>query len=264
TMRADGADVLHLPWPSLVAVCARGKCADGADVNAHAALFALEVVFFIRRDDRARSAVVNAQSPDIHALSADADAAVAQNASRTVEIHHRRPLLLVAMVLKLDELRLGRAVLEGHVLKFALATGVAHRTIERMVAEQQLQHGLSRLLDLVAFSGDDHALCDRSGAGGLQLGHLLDFDQAHAARALERQARVVAEGRHLDARALAGFNEERPRGNGKLLAVNSKGYVSHGETAVRSSPFANGNSILLSSRARTSVRVEGSAFPYRP
>src|SRR5208337_5029876 len=100
--------------------------------------------------------------------------------------------------------------------------------------------------------------------GSLQLRHFLDVYQTHAARALERQARVVAEGRHLDARALAGFNEERPRGNGKLLAVNSKGYVSHGETAVRSSPFANGNSILLSSRARTSVRVEGSASPYRP
>src|SRR5271165_1031508 len=102
-----------------------------------------------------------------------------------------------------------------------------------MVAEQQLQHGLSRLLNLVALGGDDHALGDRSGARGLQLGHLLDFHQAHAAGPLERQAGVVAEGRHLDARALAGLNEERSRGNGEFLAVNSEGYVSHGETAIR-------------------------------
>ncbi len=173
------------------------------------------------------AAIVNAQRPDVHALAADADAAIAKYAARTVEVHHRRPLLLVAVVLDLDELRLGRAVLEGHVLQFALAARIAHRAVERMVAEQQLQHGLARLLDLVALGADHHALGDRRGAGRLQLGHLLDFHQAHAAGALQRQAGVVAEGRHLDACALAGLNEERSRGNGEFLAVNSKSYVSH-------------------------------------
>jgi hypothetical protein len=131
------------------------------------------------------------------------------------------------MVLQVDELRFGGAVLEGHVLQLALAAGVADRAVERMIAEQQLEHRLARLLDLVALGGDDHAFGDRRGAGGLQLGHLLDFGPAHAARALQRQVGVVAERRHLDARALAGLNEERPRGNGEFLAVDSEGYVSH-------------------------------------
>ncbi len=173
------------------------------------------------------AAVLNAQRPDIHAFAANADAAVAQNAARAVEVHHRRPLLLVAMVLHVHELRFGGAVLEGHVLQFALAAGIAHRAVERMVGEQQLEHRLARLLDLVALGGDHHALGDRRGARGLQLGHLLDFHQAHAAGALQREAGVIAERRHLDARALAGLNEQRPRGNGELLAVDSEGYVSH-------------------------------------
>ncbi len=182
------------------------------------------------------TAVLNAQRPDIHAFAANPNAAVAQDAARAVEVHHRRPLLLVAVVLHVHELRFGRAVLEGHVLQFALAAGVAHRAVQRMVGEQQLEHRLARLLDLVALGSDHHAFGDRRGARGLQLGHLLDFHQAHAAGALQRQSRVIAERRHFDARALAGFNEQRPRGNGEFLAVDSKGYISHDKTAY--SPFA--------------------------
>ena len=52
-MRADGADVLHLPRPSLVTIGSRGQRADRANVDTHAALFALQMIFFIRRDDGA-------------------------------------------------------------------------------------------------------------------------------------------------------------------------------------------------------------------
>ena len=200
-VRADGADVLHLPRPRLVAIRAGGERADRADVDAHAALFALQMIFFIGRDDRTHAAVLHAQRPNVHALAADAHAAVAQNAARPVEEHHRRPLLLVLMILRLHELRFGGAVGERHVLQFALAAGVAHRAIQRMVAQQHLEHRLARLLDLVAVGGDDHALADHRGARGLQLGHLLDLHQAHAASALQRKVGVVAKRRHFDAHA---------------------------------------------------------------
>src|ERR1019366_6028520 len=118
-MRADGADVFHLPGPGLVAIGTRGERADRADVNAHAALFALQMIFLVGRDDRAGAPVLDPQRPDVHAFAANPNAAIAQDATRTVEVHHRRPLLLVAMVLHVHELRLGRAVLEGHVLQFA-------------------------------------------------------------------------------------------------------------------------------------------------
>ena len=50
-MRADRADVLHLPGTGLVAIRARGERADRADVDAHAALFALQMIFVVGRDD---------------------------------------------------------------------------------------------------------------------------------------------------------------------------------------------------------------------
>jgi hypothetical protein len=65
------------------------------------------------------------------------------------------------------------------------------------------------------------------GAGGLQLGHFFLAHDAHAAGGLQREAGVVAEGGNLDARALAGLDEQRARGCGELLAVYGEGYVSH-------------------------------------
>ncbi len=43
-MGADGGDVLHLPGAGLVAIAAAGERAYRADVDAHAALFAVEMV----------------------------------------------------------------------------------------------------------------------------------------------------------------------------------------------------------------------------
>ena len=89
TMCADGAHMLHLPWPGLIAVCARSQSADRTDVNAHAALFALQMIFLIGSNDRDHTPVLHTQSPDIHAFTADTHAPVAQNAAWPIEINHR-------------------------------------------------------------------------------------------------------------------------------------------------------------------------------
>ena len=73
----------------------------------------------------------------------------------------------------------------------------------------------------------DLALGDRGRAGGLQLAHLLLAHHAHAARRLQAEPRVVAEGRNLDARLAAGLNQQRPRGSGQRLSIDCEGYVCH-------------------------------------
>ena len=105
--------------------------------------------------------------------------------------------------------------------------GIAHRAIQRMIAQQQFHHALARLLDLVAVSDYNHAFAYDRGAGSLQLGHLLDFHQAHAARALQRKIRVIAKRRYFDAHSLAGFNQQGPSRGRDLLAVDSKIHISH-------------------------------------
>ena len=178
-------------------------------------------------DDGGCAAVLDAEREDVHAFAAHAHAAVAEDAARAVEVDDGRPLLLFAVVLGLGVEAVGRAVLEGHVLQLALAAGVADGAVERMVAEQQLQGGLAGLGDLGGLGLDDHAFGDRGGAGGLELRHLLDADDAHAAGGLQREAGVVTEGGDLDAGGLAGLDEQRARGGGDLFAVYGEGYVWH-------------------------------------
>src|SRR3981081_2453650 len=70
---ADRAHMFHLPRTRLVAIGARSKRADRADVDAHPALFAVEMIFLIRRDDRTHAAILDAERPHVHAFSADAN-----------------------------------------------------------------------------------------------------------------------------------------------------------------------------------------------
>src|SRR6202021_4020903 len=107
---------------------------------------------------RGDAAILNLPLPDIHARTADGDAAITENAARTIKVDDGRPLLLFAMLLNLDVLRFRCAVLEGHVLQLALAARAAHRPVERMVTEQQLNRRLTRLLDLVGLGSHHHAL----------------------------------------------------------------------------------------------------------
>src|SRR5581483_4463874 len=111
------------------AVSTRRESADRADVDAHAAFFALEMVFFVGSDERSNAAILDAESPDVHPFAADTHAAIAEDAARAVKEDDRGPLLFVFVILGVDEFRFGGAVRERHVLQFALAPGVAHRAV---------------------------------------------------------------------------------------------------------------------------------------
>src|SRR5215469_1344216 len=214
----------HLPRSRLVAIGTRGQRSDWANIDAHAAFFALEVILLVRKNGGNHSAVLDAERPNIHAFATHADTAIAENAAGPVKVHHWRPLLLITMVLQVDEFGLGSAVGKRHVLQFALAAGVANRAIEWVISEQQLHHALAGLANLVAVGRHHHALRDASGTGGLQLGHFLNAYQAHAACALQRQIRVIAERGYFDADSLAGFNQKRARRRRELLAIDGEVY----------------------------------------
>ena len=226
-MRANRRHVVHLPGPRLVAITAAGKRAHGAHVDAHAALLAIEMVAAVGRNDRGDAAILHAQRPHIHAFAAHADAAIAEDAAGAVEVDRGRPLLLFAVVLGLDVEAFAGAVLEGHVLQFALAARIANGAVERMIAEQQLDGRFARLGNLFRL-GDEHlALGHGGGASGLQLRHFFLAHDAHAARGLQAEPRVVAESWNLDAHLAARLDEQRSRGSCQLLSIDCEGYVWH-------------------------------------
>ena len=184
TMRANRAHMLHLPRPRLVAIRSAGQRAHRTDVDAGAALVAFQVVAIVGGNFRNHAAIDHAQRAHSHAFIADAHAAEAENAARRIEEDDWRKLLFGRVDLGFGVSTFPRAVAEHHVLQFALAALIAHRAIERMVGQQELEHVFARVADLFGVGAHDHAFGDHLRAGGLHLRHLFDFDQAHAARAL--------------------------------------------------------------------------------
>ena len=133
--------------------------------------------------------------------------------------------------LDVDEPRALPPVRERLILQRALAALVAHRAVERVVDEEELDHaplGLAGHLGGV-LRVDLHAGADGLGAGRDGLGALGhdpvapgpgDFDQALPARGDGLEQRVVAEARDPHADPLGGADDERPGGNRHLLAVD--------------------------------------------
>ena len=80
-------------------------------------------------------------------------------------------------------------------------------------------------LGLVALRVDDHALGRLGVAGDLELGHLLDLDQAHAAVAVDGEIGVVAEVRDLDADLGRGLDDGRALRDFHRLAVEGEAHV---------------------------------------
>src|SRR5690242_19452190 len=183
-MRANGWHVLHFPGTRLVAIGATDQRAHRADINAHAALFALEMIAAVGNDDAVRAAHADAKGFHVHAFIANAHAAEAQNAAGSVVVNEFRPLFFGAMNFFFDEAAGIRAVTENHILELAFAALVAHRAVERVIGEQKFEHVLARLPNLVRVGANDHAFGRDEGAGGLQLWSLLDFHKAHAAGGL--------------------------------------------------------------------------------
>src|SRR5260221_2773 len=220
TVGAHGRNVFHFPGAGLVAISAAGERAHRADVNAHAALFAFEMIFAIGDDDAVGAPHTHAESFDVHAFIANTHAAEAENAARSVVINNFRPFFFGTMKFFFDETAGIGAVAENHVLQLALTAFVADRAVERVVGEEKFQNAFASLLDLRSVGSNHHAVGRDQSASGLHLGHLFDFDQAHAAGGLQRKSRVVTEGRNFGSDLLGGFDHQRARGDLQFAVVN--------------------------------------------
>ena len=171
-----------------------------------------------------RAAVHEVDQRVVGDLGREPGAAVAEDAALAVEVDglgDRDRLLVVPLLL--DPARLARAVGHGLVLQRALAALVAHRAVERVVGEQELEHAVLRLRHLrrtrcsTVMSGvhvDHAARLQRRAATGV------DLDEAHPAHADRVHPRVVAEARDVGAVPLARVDEQLALLDGDLLAVD--------------------------------------------
>ena len=224
--RAGGAgalDLVEVPRAGLEAVGRGGERADRADLHGVAAEVAGEGVVGERVDLRLVAAVLEVDERVAGDLVGEPGAAIAEDAALAVEgdevADHDR---LLEVPLLLDEPALARAVGEGLVLQRALAALVAHRAVERVVDEEELEDAVLRLLGDLALRVDLHVGRDRDHAGGLEgrAAAGVDLDDAHPAHADRLHPRVVAEARDVGAVALGGLDHELAGRGLDLLAVD--------------------------------------------
>jgi len=155
-------------------------------------------------------------------LLAEPHAAVAQDASLAVDLDERRQRdRLLEVALRVGEAGAARSPSHRDVLQRTLPALVAHRAVERVVDEQELDHRLLGHPDAVRARVHDHPVAHGRRARGLELRDPLDLDQAHAARA-DRLAELglVAEHRDLDVAQLRRVDKHRSLGRADLDAVD--------------------------------------------
>ena len=222
---ADRARALDVPRARAEAVRGRGERADRAQLDDVAAERRDVRMAVEGRDVGVRAALGEDQLVVLGDLLREPDAAVAEDAALAVDRDQRRQLERLAEVaLRLDEARRPGPPPVGDVLQRALAALVAHRAVERMVDEQELDHRALRGVDALGLRVDDHPVLDRRRAAGLQLRDPLDLDEAHPARA-DRLAelRLVTEDRDLDVAVLCGVDEHRVLRRRDLATVDREG-----------------------------------------
>ncbi len=242
TEGADRAALLDVPGPGAEAVGVGGQRPDRAELGDVAVERRDVGPVVVGADEGVVAALQQLQLGVLGDLLAEADAAVAEDAALAVDRDQRRQRQgLLEVALGIGEAAAPRAPAHRDVLQRALAALVADRAVERVVDEQELDHRVLRLLDLVGLGVDDHPVARRGRAGGLKLRRALDLDQAHPAGP-DRLAelRLVTEDRDLDVAVLGRVDQHRALRSDDLAPVDDQGDVlglrTHKLSPVRARP----------------------------
>ena len=146
-----------------------------------------------QRDRRMIAAVNHGQLIGLSDLLAEAHAAGALDAALTVEndIGTKNGFLAVVTLTDLEAALLA-VVRHVVILQPALAGLIADRAVHRMIDQQELHHRFAHRQHLRALGQHRHAFRHLGVTGDLQLGHLFDLNQTHAAITRDRKLRVIA------------------------------------------------------------------------
>ena len=229
--RAGTLRFLHLPDAGGEAVFVVRERADGADVDDVAGNDAREREVFVDAHLGLVAPLRPAELRPAVDLLGEADAPGAVHAAVHLRLDEGAHLLgrinAPELVRPTDRLAVGH----GLILQGAFAALVAHRAIERVVLEQELEHPLLGLDDARGHGADYHALGRIRGAGGLELGYrpavsgVEHLDETGPALAHDGEVLVVAEMRNVRADAERGLQHGQTLVHRDALVVEYEGYL---------------------------------------
>ena len=205
---AGGVRPLHHPGAELVHREPARDRAHRADLHAAPAELAVQLVSREVHDLGHRAPAGVAQRLDVHDLVAVPHAAQAGDAAVHLLLDQRAEELFLIHALGVAEDAGGGRVLVREVLEVAASALVADRAVERVVRQDEFQHGLVGFVHDRRVGPDHHALGAHRATGGLQLRYFFDLDQAHAAVGVVRELGVVAEVGDHDPEPPGGLDDE--------------------------------------------------------
>src|SRR5262249_36358314 len=133
--------------------------------------------------------------------------------------------------LLLAKSRVVEAEIQVEILKVALAGLIAHRTVERVIGQQELQDCAPAFLCLGVPRVHDHAFRRGRVARDLELRELFHVDETDAAVACDREAGVVAISRNKDPQLLRGLDDRGPIGHDHIAAIDAQ--LGHDTASIR-------------------------------
>ena len=201
-LRTHGAHRVHhgrvVPGPALEAVVARENGADRAHIHEVSGQERVDTLLLERRDLASMTAIDDADLRVTVDLLHETDASRAQDAAiavqhqRRTEIDVRFHALSVEHPPRKIHAALGRTEGIGIILEGTLAALVAHRAVERVIDKQELEHAGACFDHLRHLRENHHSVRTKRRTRRLQLGHLLDLDDADAAGTVDADAGVIA------------------------------------------------------------------------
>ena len=190
----------------------RRKRADGADLDDVPTEDAVVRLVLEDSDLLQRAALEQLDEWVAGDLVAEPRASRTQHTALAVELHQRADRnRLREPPLRVDIPGATGPVCKGLILQRALAALVAHRAVERVVDQKELEHTLLAVARELAreLRFDDHPVGDRRCARGERFALPFDLDEALPARAERVEQRVVAEARDVLPHLLGCADYER-------------------------------------------------------
>ncbi|TYQ13409.1 UNVERIFIED_ORG: hypothetical protein L601_001100000110 [Gordonia westfalica J30] len=223
TVLTDARRRDEIERPCTETILGTGQRADRTDLDGVAGEVRVERFVLIDADLLQRTTICQLDERIAGDLRGEARAPGTEDASLAVEQNLRRQRdRLGERAFDAVEPGLAATGRHGLVLQRALTALVAHRTVERMVDQQQLHHAALRIRgDLRTELGPDHhPVGGRGGARRQGLPLALDLHEALAAGADRVEQRVIAEARDGDPDLLGGADQQGALRHPQLDAVD--------------------------------------------
>jgi len=107
-------------------------------------------------------------------------------------------------------------------LQFAVSISLTGLAVFGVIVQKQFDYRAPEFADIRGVGAHNHSLRSRVTAGRDRIAHPVDFHQAHAARTLKVQTRMIAQPWNTDGQPFRRLHDSGPFRHGELVTVDGE------------------------------------------